>query len=88
MIDNRDMMQTGYFQGMPGNMIYGNFGYQGPPGSLMPMTPQNMMMDNNPLIDFNARISNLENRVTTLEQKLNSTNTTNPYQDDNSMYML
>ncbi len=88
MIDNRDMMQTGYFQGMPGNMIYGNFGYQGPPGSLMPMTPQNMMMDNNPLIDFNARISNLENRVKTLEQKLNSTNTTNPYQDDNSMYML
>ena len=88
MIDNRDMMQTGYFQGMPGNMIYGNFGYQGPPGSLMPMTPQNMMMDNIPLIDFIARISNLENRVKTLEQKLNSTNTTNPYQDDNSMYML
>ena len=34
-MDNRDMMQYGYFQNMPGNMMYGNFGYQGPPGSLM-----------------------------------------------------
>ena len=26
-MDNRDMMQYGYFQNMPGNMMYGNFGY-------------------------------------------------------------
>ena len=24
-MDNRDMMQYGYFQNMPGNMMYGNF---------------------------------------------------------------
>ena len=44
-MDNRDMMQYGYFQNMPGNMMYGNFGYQGPPGSLMngmPYAPQGM----------------------------------------------
>ncbi len=46
-MDNRDMMQYGYFQNMPGNMMYGNFGYQGPPGSLMngmPYAPQGMIM--------------------------------------------
>ena len=89
MIDNSDMLQAGYFQGMPGNMVYGNFGYQGPPGSLIAMPSQNMIMDNNPLLDLNARINSLENRVKILEQKLTTSNTTtNPYQEDNSMYML
>lgn len=103
----RDMMYGGYFQNMPGNTIYGNFGYQTPPGNLMPMSnnmamgnylytdipqnnmisnnPYNTMGNNNPLIDINARLSNLENRVKTLEQK-DSNNSS--YQDDNSMYML
>lgn len=91
MIDNRDMMQLGFQQGYPGNMSYGNFGYQTPPG-MMPnnFILPNMIGNNNPLIDLNARISNLENRVNTLEAKLNGkTNLNNiQYQDDNSLYML
>lgn len=105
MMEDRDMMYGGYCQNTPGNMAYGNFGYQMPPGSLqynslmpnpfpnnMPMNTntmpmQNSMIDNNPLIDINARLSNLENRVKTIEQRLTSGDT-NQYQDDNSMYML
>ena len=95
-MDNRDMMQYGYFQNIPGNMMYGNFGYQGPPGSLMNGVPygfqemnnvqnyDNSM--NNPLYEINNRLSKLENRVKVLEQKINTNN--NLYQDDNSMYML
>lgn len=101
MIDNRDMMYGGYYQGGPnGSMAYSNYGYQTPQGCPygnmnMPNMPMmgmgvpfnNGMMDNsNTLIDFNARISNLENRINNLEKKINGT--TNLYQDDNSMYML
>lgn len=93
-MDNRDMMQYGYFQNIPGNIMYGNFGYQGPPGSLMSgmnympngYQGNNQEYDNNMITNFteiNNRLSNLEARVKSLEQKLNSS-----YQDDSSMYML
>lgn len=89
----RDMMYGGYCQSMPGNMMYGNFGYQGMPGSLMPM--QNNLIPNNPYInnnsmitssydELNSRLNNLENRIKILEQRLSN----NSYQDDNSLYML
>lgn len=91
---DRDMLQMGYCQNMPGSYMYGNYNFQGPPGSLMPM--QNNMINNpyieygqnniNPLMDINTRINNLENRIKLLEQKINTQN--NQYQDDNSMYML
>ena len=88
-MDNRDMMQYGYFQNMPGNMMYGNFGYQGPPGSLMngmPYTPQGMNYSpNNLLYEINNRLNSLESRVKSLEQRLANNNS---YQDDGSMYML
>lgn len=98
-MDNRDMMQYGYFQNVPGNIAYGNFGYQGPPGSLMnnmmynPQGMNNYMPNNmngydnniNSLIqEINNRLSNLETKVKSLEQKISS----NSYQDDSSMYML
>lgn len=98
-MDNRDMMQYGYFQNIPGNMAYGNFGYQGPPGSLMngmmynPPGMNNYMSNNmnnydnsmnSPVQEINNRLNNLESRVKSLEQKLNN----NSYQDDGSMYML
>ena len=88
----RDMMYGGYYQNMPFNTAYGNFGYQGPPGSLMPMQnnmipmnqyPNNDMINNN-YTNINTRLTNLENRVKNLEQKLN----TNSYQDDNSLYII
>lgn len=95
-MDNRDMMQYGYYQNIPGNMMYGNFGYQGPPGSLMNSMPYGLQgmnnvpnydnSMNNPLYEINNRLSKLENRVKILEQKINTNN--NLYQDDNSMYML
>ena len=99
-MDNRDMMQYGYFQNMPGNISYGNFGYQGPPGSLMNSmvyNPQGMnygsgslqsnmnSYDNNNLYDINNRLNSLESRVKALEQRLANNNS---YQDDSSMYML
>ena len=91
-MDNRDMMQYGYFQNMPGNMMYGNFGYQGPPGSLMngmPYTPQGMNYGSsnlqNTLYEINNRLNSLETRVKVLEQRLANNNS---YQDDGSMYML
>ena len=97
MDDSRDMMYGGFCQNTPYNMAYGNFGYQLPPGALLNSnllsTPlsnisnmQNNLYDNNPLIDINARLSNLENRVKTLEQNLNTN--TSQYQDDNSLYMI
>lgn len=92
---NRDMMQGCYFQGMPGNMAYGNFGFQGPPGSLMQnnmgysnnMMPGNAMDNNSLLIDLSNRVNSLEKRVKILEQKL-SDSSSNQYQDDGSMYMI
>lgn len=101
-MEDRDMMYGGYYQGMPGNMMYGNFGFQGMPGSLMGGMP-NMAMGgygyqnpniidlngntSNPITDLNNRINNLENRVKVIEQRLGNSNS-NSYQDDNSMYMI
>lgn len=91
-MESRDMMQYGYFQGMPGNMMYGNFAYQGPPGSLISNMPNNYMMSNNQSYDnsiinnlneINNRISKLEARVKVLESNLSNNNSY-----DNSMYML
>ena len=94
-IDDRDMMYGGYFGGAPCNMQYGNFGFQGYPGSLMTnnIIP-NMMVNpnyqnnmNSNTLDINTRLNNLETRVRLLEQKLG--NTGNSYQEDNnSMYMI
>ena len=80
------MMYGGYYQNMPGNFSYGNFGYQGMPGSLMPMQmmPNNQYItgsDNNNIV---SRLTSLENRVKVLEQRINGSS----YQDDNSLYML
>lgn len=81
----RDMMYGGYYQNMPGNFSYGNFGYQGMPGSLMPMqmipNQYTTGSDNNNII---SRLTSLENRVKLLEQRINNSS----YQDDNSLYML
>ena len=85
----RDMMYGGYYQNIPGNMMYGNYGMQLPPGALMQnsmMMPSNNSM-NNPIIEINNKINSLENRIKVIEQKLSS-NSSNPYQDDNSLYML
>ena len=84
----RDMMYGGYYQNIPGNIAYGNFGYQLPPGAML---NNNMLFDmntnqNNPILELNNRISNLENRIKILEQKIG--NSSNTYQDDNSLYMI
>ena len=50
------------------------------------MLPQMNMNQNNPILELNNRISNLENRVKLLEQKIG--NSSNIYQDDNSLYMI
>lgn len=97
-MDNRDMMEYGYYQNIP-SMMYGNFGYEGPPGSLingmpygvqgMNSMPNNMPIynnANNPIYEINNRLNNLENRIKVLENKLNTSS--NLTQDDNSMYML
>lgn len=93
-MSERDMMYGGYYQNFPGSMAYGNFGYQGGPGSLLSNgmlgNYQNGMqgqmdMSNNVLNELNTRIRNLENRVKVLEQKVLNNNS---YQDDNSMYMI
>lgn len=75
------MMQYGYFSEYP-NMMQYNFGYQGPPGSLVNMPFNNF---NNPFEQINARLNNLENKIKNIEQSINSNNNLN---DDNSMYML
>ena len=84
----RDMMYGGYYQNFPGNMASANYGYQMPPGAMLNngMLPQMNMNQNNPIFEINNRISNLENRVKLLEQKIG--NSSNIYQDDNSLYMI
>lgn len=96
-IDDRDMMYGGYYHNIPGNMMYGNFGYQGCPGSLMNTNmmpnmmgiPQNnnlMQGSNNNMMDINTRLNNLETRIRLIEQRLGNNN---GYQEDNnSMYMI
>ena len=54
------MMYGGYYQNIPGNISYGNFGYQGMPGSLMPMQG---MMPNNQYI-MNNDSNNIDNTTT------------------------
>jgi len=96
-ISDRDMMYGGYYQNVPGNIQYGNFGFQGCPGSLMGNNIMpNMMMNpnlnyqngiNGNTLDINTRLNNLETRVRLLEQRLGNNN--NSYQEDNnSMYMI
>ena len=86
-MSERDMMYGGYYQNIPGNISYGNFGYQGMPGSLMPMQgmmPNNQYIMNNDSNNIIARINSLESRVKALEQRVND----NISSDDNSLYML
>lgn len=86
-MSERDMMYGGYYQNIPGNISYGNFGYQGMPGSLMPMQgmmPNNQYIMNNYSNNIIARINSLESRVKALEQRVNG----NISSDDNSLYML
>lgn len=86
-MSERDMMYGGYYQNIPGNISYGNFGYQGMPGSLMPMQgmmPNNQYIMNNDSNNIIARINSLESRVKALEQMVNG----NISSDDNSLYML
>lgn len=96
-MDDRDMMYGGYFGGTPCNMQYGNYGFQGYPGSLMNsnMIPNMMgstnfqsgMYNNANTLDVYTRLNNLETRVRLLEQRLGNNN--NSYQEDNnSMYMI
>lgn len=97
-MSERDMMYGGYYQNIPGNMQYGNFGFQGMPGSLMGSSMMPNMMggyqnptftnqSNNSMLDVNTRLNNLETRVRLIEQRLGNNN--NSYQEDsNSMYMI
>ena len=92
------MMYGGYYQNIPGNIQYGNFGFQGCPGSFMNnnILPNMMNMQQNPNFNYpdtsnidmniNTRLNNLETRVRLIEQRLGNNNS---YQDDNnSMYMI
>ena len=86
-MSERDMMYGGYYQNIPGNISYGNFGYQGLPGSLIPMQgimPIYQYIMNNDSNNIIARINSLESRVKALEQRVNG----NISSDDNSLYML
>lgn len=97
-VNDRDMFYGGYYQNSPCNMQYGNFGFQGMPGSLMNngMIPNMMGYPNtnivdlngnssNPLNEINTRLNSLETRVRLLEQRIGNNN----YQEDNnSMYMI
>lgn len=95
---DRDMMYGGYYQGVPGNNIYSNFGYQGPPGALMQMNNpymnnnnynngyNNSYLENNPFVDINNRLNELEIKVNNLEQKLSRYKSFK--EDDDSIYML
>jgi len=100
-VNDRDMFYGGYYQNTPCNMQYGNFSFQGMPGSLMNNGMFPNMMNNypntniidlngnstNPITELNTRLTNLETKVRLLEQKIGSTN--NSYQEDsNSMYMI
>lgn len=84
----RDMMYGGYYQNFSGNMAYANYDYQMPPGAMLNngMLPQMNINQSNPMLDLNNRISNLESRIKLLEQKIG--NSSNTYQDDNSLYMI
>lgn len=79
----RDIMYGGFYQNIPNNIPYNNYGMIMPPN----MMNNNMIMNNNPIIELNNRITNLENKVKYLEEKLNTTTYDN-YQDDNSIYMI
>lgn len=85
----RDMMYGGYYQGIPGYNTFGNYGYQGPPGSLMQMSNPymngNNYLDNNPLNDINNRLNELEIKVNNIEKRLGKNNIKD---DDDSIYML
>lgn len=99
-MSERDIMYGGYYQNIPGNTQYGNFGFQGCPGSLIGnnMMPNMMGIQQYPnfnyqdasnanTIDINTRLNNLETRVRLLEQRLGNNNSS--YQEDNnSMYMI
>ena len=88
MIDNRDMMQYGYYQNMPGNMAYGNYGIYTPPGGLMQNMPGNMLMsgnNTNNMYDITSRLNSLESRVKALEKKVSGIDL---HEDNNSMYMI
>lgn len=96
LINDRDIMYGGYYQNTPCNMQYGNFGFQGYPGSLMNgnMIPNmmgmpqnnNLVQGNNNMLDVNTRLNNLETRVRLIEQRFGNNNS---YQEDNnSMYMI
>ena len=86
----RDMIYSGYYGGVPGNNIYSNFGYQGPPGALLqmqnPYINSNSYLETNPLVDINNRLNELEIKVNNLEQKIKKDN--NSKDDDDSIYML
>jgi hypothetical protein len=95
-IDDRDMIYGGYYQNIPGNMMYGNFSFQGCPGSLMngniftnmmgiPQNGFNSQGTNN-TIDINTRLNNLETRVRLIEQRLGNNNSYT--EDNNSMYII
>lgn len=102
MVDERDMMYSGFCQNNPGGMIYGNYGYQGMPGSLMmpgmqamPMQSyQNMhgtpMQQTMPNISEN-NLYDLNSRISSLESRVKSLEqkiSGYSYGDDNSVYML
>ena len=95
----RDMMYGSYYQGTPGNNMYSNFGYQGPPGSLFQMQNPymnntgyannnytNSYLENNPFADINNRLNELEIKVSNIEKKVNRYK--NFKDDDDSIYML
>ena len=78
------MMYGGYYQNIPDNISYGNFGYQTPPGGLMQMNyPYNNYIENNPFNDINNRLNELEIKVNNIEKRLNKNN-----KDDDSIYMI
>ena len=96
----RDMMYGGYYQGVPGNNMYSNFGYQGPPGALLQMQNPymnstgyvnnsnytNSYLENNPFVDINNRLNELEIKVNNIEKKINRYKSAK--EDDDSIYML
>lgn len=93
----RDMMYGGYYGGIPGNNAYANYGYQGPPGSLLQSFNPNMnnsyynsgynnsYLENNPFNDINNRLNELEVRINKIENKIGRYNNS---KDDDSIYML
>ena len=91
----RDMMYGGYYQGVPGNNIYSNFGYLGPPGSLIQLGNSymdtnsgynNSYLESNPFNDINNRLDELEIKLNNIEKIINRNN--NFKDDDDSIYML